>query len=398
MRIADYKIKFFDFVAGNLRRLAELLTVEAAPEQEDSAPEKTLSPMEDWLEKTRNLSAENWVDFSGANQPDAFRENEPEPQAQPPNSSFAAETGAADFVPEKPKKQTPVETFFNKKHEAAENRQTFDNPEASNKAASKTEIFRAEKPKKTKPDSRFFSIRFSDRKRKQENAEALEPLAESFVQSTAKDEDPPEKAKRNFRLFPAESASESSAETAAPDIINFVENQPPPKSEVPTFERKKSAAVKFEKIESAKPKSTIEKTEPIVKKPSARGEISDQFPPAAFSRKTGGESAADINFEFPKRKTDSANVFPTKAETAAETPNFSSPWKKSRIDVQEYFNPERDKKTDNQTDNPKKFAAAASPWIDLPDETAFEAADDIQINLSENEHLRFLEGEQAGKI
>ncbi|HEY0050185.1 MAG TPA: hypothetical protein VGB68_12900, partial [Pyrinomonadaceae bacterium] len=221
----------------------------------------------------------------------------------------------------------------------------------------------------------------------------------NFVQSTAKDEDPLEKAKRNFRLFPADSASGSKAEeTAAPDIINFVENQLPPKSEAPTFERKKSTAVKFEKIASAKPKSTIEKTGSIVKKPSARREISNQFSPAAFSRKTGGESAADINFEFPKRKTDSANVFPSKAETAAETPNFSSPWKKSRIDVQEYLNPERDKKTDNQTDNPKKFAAAASPWIDLPDETAFEAADDIQINLSENGHLRFLEGEQAGKI
>ncbi|HEY0048011.1 MAG TPA: hypothetical protein VGB68_01910, partial [Pyrinomonadaceae bacterium] len=298
MRLVDYKIKFFDFVAGNLRRLAELLTVEAAPEQEDSAPEKTLSPMEDWLEKTRNLPAENWVDFSGANQPDAFRENESEPEAQPPNSSFAAETGAADFVPEKPKKQTPVETFFKKKHEAAENRQTFGNLEASNKAASKTEVSRAEKPKKTKPESRFFSIKFSDQKRKQENAEPLEPLAESFAQSTAKDQDRLEKAKRNFRLFPAEAASESSAETAAPLVINFIENQPP-KAEAPAFERKKSAAVKFEKIEPAKPKNTIEKTESIVKKSSARREISNQFPPAAFSRKTGGESAADINFEFP---------------------------------------------------------------------------------------------------
>jgi hypothetical protein len=398
VRLADYKIKIFDFVAGNLRRLAEFLTARAAPEKENSAPEKTLSPMEDWLEKTRRVSLENWVDFSGANELETIPENEIEPEIQPPHSSFVDETGAEDFVLKKPKKPSPDETFFENKREASKTRETFDKPEASNKPANKPEISPPEKPKKSKTGARFFSFGFSDKKKKEENAAPLQPFSEISGQAPAKNEKPQATAKQNFRLFPAASVSENKPENAVPDIINPVENQSPPKFETPTFERKKSAALKFEKIASAKPKNAIEKPEEIVKKPSARREISNQFPLESLSQKTGGESAAEISFEFPKRKTDAAAVFSSKAEKAAETPNFSSSGKKSRIAVREYFNPERDKKTDNKTDNPKNFAAAASPWIDLPDEPAFEATDDIQISLSENERLRFLEGEQAGKI
>jgi hypothetical protein len=400
VRLADYKIKFFDFVAANLRRLAGFLTVENAPEKENSAPEKTLSPMEDWLEKTRRVAPENWVGFSGAGELEAIGENEAEPEIQPPVSSFADETGAEDLVFKNPKKQSPGETFFENERKASKTLETFDKFEISNKASNKSEISPAEKPKKPKTDSRFFSFEFSDKKKKEKTAAPLEPFSEISRQAPAKDEKPMATAKRNFRLFPAESVSENKPETVEPDIINSLENQPPG-FEISPFERKKSAALKIEKIVPAKPKNTVENPEEIVKKSAAARGISDQFSPAAFSRKTGGESAAEISFEFPKRKTNSAAALSAFDETAAaaETPNFSSPrTKKSRIAVQEYFSPERDKKTDNQTDNPKKFAAAQSPWIDLPDETAPEATDDIHLNLSENEHLRFLEGEQAGKL
>jgi hypothetical protein len=427
MRLIDYKTKFFDFLAGNLRRLAEALSAEATAKEEISAPpptEKALSGREDWLEKTRGISPENWFDFSAAgNAPESgVPENdfvEPE-ETETANSSFADGAVKEDFSARRPEKSSPTEAFPGRgRREASKTSEIFDNPKAADKRkfnSGKTEISPAEKPAKPETGARFFSFGLSDgRKKKEENAGTTPPprdLSEISHQSSAKDEKSTETAKRNFRLFPARKDSESEAEKPAPNVADFVESQPRQHTEfeAPVFGRKKSAAVKFEKTAPAKPENAIEKPESTVKKSSGRAkilsdrqQISNQFPVLAL-RKTNGESAAEINFEFPERKTNSAIVFSSKAEpTAAETPDFSSSGakknQKRKIAVQEYFNPERDKKTDNRPDNTEKIAVAESPWIDLPDEAAFEAAatDDVLINLSENEHLRFLEGEQAGK-
>ncbi|HEX8738174.1 MAG TPA: hypothetical protein VF721_22760, partial [Pyrinomonadaceae bacterium] len=232
--------------------------------------------------------------------------------------------------------------------------------------------------------------------------EPLAPLSENSRQSPVKDEKPPPTAKRNFRLAAAEFALESKPETSAPetpDIINFVENQPPPQFEIPTFEQKKSAAIKAGEIAAAKAKNTGETPVQIIKKPRGGREISRRFPLESFAAKNRRE-AAKISFELPKRKTDSAAApLAPKVKQAPDAPVFSSPAKKkSETGGQKYFKPEREKKIENRTDDTEKFAVVESPWADLPDETAFKTGDDIQINFSENEHLRFLEGEQAGKI
>lgn len=454
MRLFDYKTKFLALVAENLRRLAEfisrrqLLQPPEAEEEISAAP--ALSPREDWLEKTRAVASENWFDFSavGGELETIAQESEFETEIQTTDSTFSDKTGASaeDFVLRKPEKQTPVKTFFENRRKVAGKTPEISDPfEASDKAeeaggaaeipltksARRTEAARTEKTGKSKSDSRFLSFGFPDKKKREEISESpqpLKPLSESSGQTPpAKDEKSPVTAKRNFRLSPLQLVSKSEPEAFAPKAADAVENQPP-KLERQTFERKKSAAIKFNRIAPAKPKNAAEeKPESIVgKPPERRGKATDRqpvpgsFPVSGFGKTNDEPGDAGINFEFPKRKTntDSASVFLPKAEppAAPETPNYSSPQmqgqqqqpqkqrRKNRIRAREYFNPERDKKTDNRPDNTEKFALAAalaeSPWIDLPDETAFTeaaAADDIQTSLFQREHLLFLEGEQAGK-
>lgn len=469
MRLFDYKTKFFGLVAENLRRLAEFLSREEllrqqpeAEEENSAAPpiDTTLSPREDWLEKTRAVASENWFDFSaaGGELETATRESEFAPEIQATEATFVDKTGAGekDFVLEKPEKQTPVKTFFENRRKAAETPEIPDRFKASNKAgeafgeteislaksAAKTETAVPEKTEKSKSGSRFLSFGFSGKKKKEEIPEPqrekkkkevseppqpspLKSLSEISLQSpppSAKDEKPTAAAaKRNFRLSPVRFAAKSEPEAFAPDAADSGENQPP-KFETQTFGRKKSAAIKINRIAPAKPENAAEENpESIVGKPSERRrtatdrrQILNTFA-LSGSRKTDDESGdAGVNFQFPKRKTGSASVFSPKAEpTPPETPSFSSPQlqrqqqqqrRKNQIVAREYFNPERDKKTDNQPGNTEKFAAAAttiaeSPWIDLPDETAFAeaAADDFQTSLFQRERQLFLEGEQAGK-
>jgi len=378
VRLAVYKTKFFDYLAGNLRRLAEILSVEPVAEKQDFTDEKILSPIEDWHEKTRDVSPEQWFEFSG--------ENEFEPEAQTRKSSFEVQTGEADFVLKKPKKQPPGETSFENKREPARQAEASNNPEISLTG----------KSKKPKSETRFFRFNPAGKKPKDETSATLEPQSKISGQSSPEDEKPLAAMRQKFRLLPAQIISESSRKTSdAPNIINYAENQPP-KFEVPTFERKKSSAVKLSEIAPSKPKKTIETTEPVVKKSSARPEFSDQFPLKAFEGKNENETT-EISFKFPPRKATDEPIFTSKIkETTAGNPKFSAPWKKSPVAFQEYVKPELIEKNDSNADNAKKFVVAESPWIDLPDETAFEALGDMQTNVSENEHLRFLEHEQAG--
>lgn len=381
MRLADYKTKFFDYLAGSLRRLAEALSVEPSAEKEDFTDEKILSAADDWLEKTRNVAPEKWFEFVG--------ENEFEPEARATDLSFGDESGEADFILKKPEKQPPVETSYENKRAPAKRAEASNNPEISLTG----------KSKKPKGDAPFFSFNPTGKKSKDETVAPLEPQSKSSGQSSAEDGKTLAASRRKFRLLPAKFVSEKRRETSdatAPDIINYAENDPPPEFEIPTFERKKTG---FKPAETAppKPEKTIETAEPIIKKPP-RPRFSNRFPLEAFARKKRSETATEISFKFPKRRATDEAIFAPQTKETTENPNFAAPWKKSRADVQEYVKPERIKKTDNIIDNTSKFVAAASPWIDLPDETAFEATDDIQTNLSENEHLRFLECEQAGKI
>lgn len=380
MRLADYKTKFFDYLAGSLRRLAEFLSVKSLTEKDDFAAEKTFSPVENWMEKTRNVAPEQWFEFSG--------ENESEPPSAPPNSSFD-DKAVEDFVLEKPEKQPPIETSLESKRDSA------GRLEASNNS----EISLTGKPKKPKGEARFFSFNPADKKPTGETGATAARQSKISRGSSAEDEKPLAATRRKFRLLPSELISKNNPKkpnAPAPGIINFSENQPPPKFEIPTFERKKSA-VKMEEGVPSKPKKTIETAEPIIKKSSAR-ELPSEIPLEAFSRKNESETAPEINFEFPKREATDEAVFTSKIKEAEETPNFSALRKKSRNIVQEYLKPERVKKNDGIDDKTKNFVVAESPWIDLPDEPAFEASGDIQINFSENEHRRFLEREQAGEI
>jgi hypothetical protein len=475
VRANDYKIKFFEFLAENLRRLATRLSVKPPLEEDDSNGKEPASALEDWLARVRKVSPENWVDFAVGNETEpqirenefapesgaheietAIRESESEPEIQPPDSSFANEA-SEDFIRRKSKNQTPIKTFFeNRRKEALKTREIFDNRTVSNKseafdnpavpnkpetsetpetfpeteilnkfefsneseASAKSEIFDdsnisnksetsvkneafpAEKPKKSKTGARFFSFKTAGEKRDEETVEPLAPLSETSRQASAKDEKPLATAKRNFRLSATEFAFENKPKTSAseaPDIINFVENQPP-QFEIPTFEQKDSAAIKAEEIAAAKPKNTGEKPERIVVKPRGGREISERFPLESFAAKNQRE-ATKISFELPKRKTDSAAApFAPKIKQAPDAPVFSSPAKKSKSGGQKYFQPEREKEFDEQSGDTGKFDVAESPWAELPDETAFKATEDIQINLSENERRRFLEGEQAGKF
>ena len=67
MFLTDYKIKIFNFLAGNFRRLAEILGIEPEITKTDDSGETDSAPPADWLERTRHLSPEQWFDFSGEN-------------------------------------------------------------------------------------------------------------------------------------------------------------------------------------------------------------------------------------------------------------------------------------------------------------------------------------------
>jgi hypothetical protein len=378
VRLADYKTKFFDYLAGSLRRLAEVLSVEPIAEKEVLTDEKILSPVDDWLEKTRNLAPEQWLEFAG--------ENEFEPESQPTKSSFGDKSGEADFVLKKPEKQPPVEASLENKREPVRRAEASSNPEISLSG----------KSKKPKSDALFFSFNPAGKKPTSETVAPLEPLSKISGQSSAADEKTLAASRRKFRLLPAKLVSERSRKTSdatAPDIINYAEHQPPPKFEIPTFEQKKSV-VKLSETAPPKPEKSIETPESIIKKP-ARPELSNQFPLESFDGKNRSETATEISFKFPKRKATDEAIFAPQTKETTENPHFPAPWKKSRADVREYVKPSRVEKND-RGDRAKKLAVAESPWIDLPDETAFEANGDVQINLSENEHLRFLKREQAG--
>lgn len=374
MRLADYKIKFFDYLAGNLRRLIVFLSIKLPAEKDDNANEKTFSPAEDWFEKTQNILPADWVEFSGENEPveneikTVIVEREIEPIIQTVNSSAADKTGEEDFVLQKLKKQPSTAISFENIRKTSKRLENSNNPEISLKG----------KPKEPKTDSRFFSFNLTDKNPKDENDEPPKIQSKISRKLFGEVEKTLEAARRKFRLLPAEFVSENSPKTSdppAPNIINFAGKQSPQET-----------------------KETTETTQSIVKKPAARTETSIQFPLEAFSRKNEDEQATELSFALPKRKTDSAAVFTSKAKAAPETPGFSSLLKKKQTAVQKYIKPARGKKTDNQLDEAERFVTAESPWINLSDESAFEATNENYNYLSENEHLRFLECEQAGKI
>ena len=64
MFLTDYKIKIFKFLAGNFRRLAEILSVEPEVPKTDDGGETDFAPPAEWLERTRHISPEQWFDFS----------------------------------------------------------------------------------------------------------------------------------------------------------------------------------------------------------------------------------------------------------------------------------------------------------------------------------------------
>lgn len=369
MRLAVYKTKFFDFLAGNLRRLAEFLSVESLTEKDDSTSEKTFSPLEDWLEKTQNVAPEQWLDFSG--------ENDFEPA---PESSFDDENKEG-FVLRRPEKQLPTELLVEKKRELSKQSETSNNPE----------IALTKKPKKKPADSRFLSFSIADKKTSEARMETLESVSEISRQPRAENEKSIEAVKLKFRLLPAEPISKAkpkTSESSAPNIINSVENQPPPKFEIPAFERKESV-VKIEEI--SPPEKTFDEMPPIIKKPAARAEFFNQFSLEAFSRKN--EPPPETSFELPKRKATDETIFKSKSKRAPETPKLSSSRKNSKTVVNEYFKSERGKKNGGENDDAGKFTVVESPWIDLPD----EATGETENSFSENERLHFLEREQAGK-
>ena len=74
MFLTDYKIKIFNFLAGNFRRLAEILSVEPEMTKTADSDETDSAPPADWLERTRHLSPEQWFDFSEENN-EAVEEN-----------------------------------------------------------------------------------------------------------------------------------------------------------------------------------------------------------------------------------------------------------------------------------------------------------------------------------
>lgn len=383
MRFTDYTDKIFDFLAENLRRLAEVLSVKRTTEIDDSVNEGDSSAPRDWLERTRNIPAENWFGISV--------EEEFELPAEPDRLPLVEETDEEIFVSRRPKTQKPSET-----------------PSAN--------ISKKSSPVKSKSatnESSFLTFKRSSESEKKEAAAPPEPISKIPRQTREESAERRAALKPKFRLSPAEtvferdrkisdrpaSSVESSAEKRSrPDAESSVFKREDSfvKREKSSIEREKSSAVKPADVAQSKSKSQIVKRKnPLAESLSDRPEDSSQFAPKTLSPKIESETS-EISFKFPHRKASAESIVNPKAERVSETSSFPPRGRNKADKVRESAEPERERKREKKFDHlAAVFIAAEAPWADLPDEP--ETAREIENDFTENEHIRFLEYEQTGR-
>jgi hypothetical protein len=390
VRLADYTNKFFDFLAENLRRLAEFLS--APPiKNNDFGDEKDSSPPADWLEKTRGIPSEQWIDFSGEaadnfgavlpptnsliTKPDE-KVLDRTSSALPPTSSPIKKSGEKVFEPAIPKPQANSET------------ESESVGEISLPPKPKTE------PPKPKTDRRFLSFKFLDKKPSEKTVEAPSPPTKTSHEAVAESEKTPASPKRKFRLLPASPIFGKKPKTdvsAAPPILFSGKKTSQPNQTAFVFGQGKPGEL-INKSVSPKPKSAGAKETQIINKRVSRKEL----PPETFPRKNLGQTKAETienKLKMPNKKTPVDFIFTPKVKDAAETSDFFPAWEKSTNALPEDPKPNVNRENDDAGDN---FIFAAPLWTDLPDENSSGAFDEIELSRSEFEHLLYLEREQGG--
>lgn len=361
MFLTDYKIKIFNFLSENFRRLAEILSVEPEMTKTADSDETDFAPLADWFEKTRDISPEQWFDFSREN-------NEPEinlPTEKNPTVEKVKETKINQI---KPAKKRIVE-------QSAEN----------NSAPTLT-------PKKERP-KHFFSFKNSEKNQPEREYEAVEKKAEIVRQppSEIKNFLPAPIKKNKFLSFSPVPVRQSKFADDAPPIVETGSEKSAATMQISTVTEKVKSDSKTGKIIARENDFLTVKKNRIVTEPLSR----NQFLPEEFSRIDSNEQTEikRNNFENLKASPPDNFVLPAKKiEPPEEYSYFTSKKTKAKTSVE---NPKMKYEPDEEDiENGSYFAVA--PWIDLPESFfsgEFEKAETIR---AEAEHLLYLKREQEG--
>ncbi len=362
MRLADYTNKFFNFLAENLRRLAELLSVKPSAENNGLDEEKQSLPPADWLEKTKDIPSGRWIDFSGEAADDL------------PSSLEESDTLSEESV-----------------EKQAESIQIAENSEIEKSfERAFTEFF----PPNRKTDSRFLSFKIPERKLPNQTAEPPKLPVKIIHESFAENEKDSDSQPRQFRLLPS---THNKRQKSAVTTKSFVEIPVQKKSEpnqATSISKQRKPADKIKEGISLKTEKVTEKQSQIVDKTIARKKI--PFKPDSqegFEKRIPKTKVTETVVQFPKPKEASDFIFESNSKNAAEMPEYFPVWKKNTNNT-----PENEilRHQQQNTGTGEDFFFAAPRWVDLPEEFSSDAFAEIETSRSEAEHLLFLEREQAG--
>jgi hypothetical protein len=351
MHLSNFTKGIYLFFARNLRRIADYLEVRSRSVKVESGVDKT-RPSEDWLKRVEGIPPENWLEFSA------------EEEAE--SSVSAREDVTGKVLSEK-----------------QSNKRMDDASEAkddSNLAA--TEI-RNIKKEKSKLKTKVKKSRSSGERFLKFHSEALEKKSkiEEFNKPNNR------RSKPDLKLQPTKFVS--GKKNRSSEKFDFPEVK---------YQRKKvsSSTLKEEKKTFASKRSGSEDVTQNQKKESLSPESSK-----AIYKSTQNFEPSDIRQDFS-------------ISFQSEVIVQKQPKKSSRFETFSTVNSGQNKMSKNENeliDKTKKVYSQKTGndseinvsdvnkqfWIELPDETAYETIDEIEINRAETEHLKFLEEEQAGR-
>lgn len=359
MQISNFTKGIYLFVARNLRRIADYLEVISRSAKVESGVDKTRPfknkgsrPPEDWLKRAEGIPPENWLEFSAENTAEfsvATREDATEKVlSEEQSKTKRVETSNANDDPSVP--DIKVESVKNKENK------------------SRTKVKRSKSIRE-----RFLKFHSEDQNQPSE--------IEKFSKPDNKTPKPDFKLQPTNFVFGKENKLTETFDSSEVEYKQEKESSPILKEEKKTFASKRVVSDDVRQI-------------PKKQSPSSESSSSVYKPVQSFEHSDIKESVS-IYFqpEIVVRKQPKMSRFETSAALNSNQKTIT----KSENDLNEKNKKEYSQNTRNASeiafsDTFQQF------WIELPDETAYEAIDEIEINRVETEHLQFLEEEQAGKF
>lgn len=359
--ITNYKIKFFNFLAGGFRRAAEILSVEPVITKSDNSDKNDSAPPADWLKRIQHISPEEWFDFSEENNELAI--------------TVPTETNpAVDKL-----KETEIKKVKPTKNQNIELTAESDSESAST-------------PKKDRP-KRFLSFNTSEKNQPKRDSESAEKSVQVVHHSQTETGifSPALNKKIKFLTFSTVPIRKSKSADSAPPFVETLIEKSTATIQTSTVSEKVKSGHKTGKTISRESNGLNKKKNQI---------ITESLPPKEFSleelsridsielRETAKNNPVgkkmfppnDFNFTAKKNKPSEDHLYFT-IEKPNEKTAFGNPKVKCKQEKEEI-------------ENSNIFAAP--PWIDLPESFFSGEFNESETVRTETDHLLYLKREQDG--